>query len=60
MFKREHYADGDVVNQNNPTRRELVRLLSVWGPDLPKGFGDNKASRYDSFECILFLELSKI
>lgn len=43
-FKIEHYADGDVVNQKNPTRREPVGPLSVWGPDLPKGFGDNKAS----------------
>ncbi|GAD93913.1 predicted protein [Paecilomyces variotii No. 5] len=43
-FKIEHYTDGDVVNQNNPTRREPVGLLSVWGPELPRGFGDNKAS----------------
>ena len=42
-FKIEHYADGDVVNQNNPTRREPVGPLSVWGPELPKDFGDNKA-----------------
>ncbi|KAJ5312161.1 hypothetical protein PENANT_c011G02826 [Penicillium antarcticum] len=43
-FKIEHYADGDVVNQNNLTRREPVGPLSVWGPDLPRDFGDNKAS----------------
>ncbi|KAJ5106614.1 hypothetical protein N7456_003289 [Penicillium angulare] len=43
-FKIEHYADGDVVNQNNPTHREPVGPLSVWGPDLPKDFGANKAS----------------
>ncbi|KAJ5794611.1 hypothetical protein N7457_001210 [Penicillium paradoxum] len=42
-FKIEHYADGDVVNQENPTRREPLGPLSVWGPDLPKDFGDNKA-----------------
>ncbi|CAK7200476.1 hypothetical protein SEUCBS139899_003172 [Sporothrix eucalyptigena] len=42
-FKIEHYADGDVVNNTNPTRREPVGPLSVWGPDLPKDFGDNKA-----------------
>ncbi|KAL5365926.1 Glyoxalase/Bleomycin resistance protein/Dihydroxybiphenyl dioxygenase [Aspergillus floccosus] len=43
-FKIEHYADGDVVNQDNPTRREAVGPLSVWGPELPKDFGDNKAT----------------
>lgn len=42
-FKIEHYADGDVVNRHNPTRREPVGPLSVWGPELPKDFGDNKA-----------------
>ncbi|PIG69126.1 hypothetical protein AARAC_011698 [Aspergillus arachidicola] len=42
-FKIEHYADGDVVNCNNPTRREPVGPLSVWGPELPRDFGDNKA-----------------
>lgn len=42
-FKIEHYADGDVVNQNNPTRREPVGPLSVWGPEVPKDFGANKA-----------------
>ncbi|KAJ9192285.1 hypothetical protein DTO164E3_8424 [Paecilomyces variotii] len=42
-FKIEHYADGDVVNQDNPTRREPVGPLSVWGPELPKDFGDDKA-----------------
>lgn len=42
-FKIEHYADGDVVNRKNATRREPVGPLSVWGPELPKDFGDNKA-----------------
>lgn len=42
-FKIEHYADGDVVNQENPTRREFVGPLSVWGPELPGDFGANKA-----------------
>jgi hypothetical protein len=42
-FKIEHYADGDVVNRHNPTRREPVGPLSVWGPELPSDFGDNKA-----------------
>lgn len=42
-FKIEHYADGDVVNQDNPTRREPIGPLSVWGPELPKDFGDDKA-----------------
>ena len=42
-FKIEHYADGDVVNRDNATRREPVGPLSVWGPELPRDFGDNKA-----------------
>ncbi|GLA43942.1 hypothetical protein AnigIFM63309_002039 [Aspergillus niger] len=42
-FKIEHYTDGDVVNCHNPTRREPVGPLSVWGPELPGDFGDNKA-----------------
>lgn len=42
-FKIEHYADGDVVNHDNATRREPVGPLSVWGPELPTDFGDNKA-----------------
>lgn len=42
-FKIEHYADGDMVNEDNPTRREPVRPLSIWGPEVPKDFGDNKA-----------------
>lgn len=42
-FKIEHYTDGDVVNENNPTRKEPVGPLSVWGPEFPKDFGDNKA-----------------
>ncbi|KAL3433959.1 Glyoxalase/Bleomycin resistance protein/Dihydroxybiphenyl dioxygenase [Aspergillus tetrazonus] len=36
--KIEHYADGDVVNRDNPTRREPVGPLSVWGPELPSDF----------------------
>lgn len=42
-FKIEHYTDGDLVNEDNPTRKEPVGPLSVWGPELPKDFGDNKA-----------------
>lgn len=42
-FKIEHYADGDVVNCNNPTRREPVGPLTVWGPELPSDFGDKEA-----------------
>jgi hypothetical protein len=42
-FKIEHYADGDVVNEDNSTRRERVGPLSVWGPEVPKDFGSNKA-----------------
>ncbi|KAE8378180.1 Glyoxalase/Bleomycin resistance protein/Dihydroxybiphenyl dioxygenase [Aspergillus bertholletiae] len=43
MFKIEHYADGDVVNEDNPTRREFVGPLSVWGPELPGDFGEDKS-----------------
>ncbi|KAJ5099945.1 hypothetical protein N7532_006946 [Penicillium argentinense] len=43
MFKIEHYADGDVVNEENHTRREFVGPISVWGPELPSDFGENKA-----------------
>ncbi|KAL3430310.1 hypothetical protein BDV09DRAFT_199758 [Aspergillus tetrazonus] len=42
-FEIEHYADGDVVDRDNPTRREAVGPLSVWGPELPSDFGDNNA-----------------
>ena len=38
-FKIEHYADGDVVNEKTPTRREVAGPISVWGPELPKDFG---------------------
>lgn len=40
-FKIEHYADGDLVNEDTPTSREVVGPLSVWGPELPKNFGDD-------------------
>jgi catechol 2,3-dioxygenase-like lactoylglutathione lyase family enzyme len=39
-FKIEHYADGDVVNKDTPTRREVVGPMSVWGPEVPKDFGE--------------------
>ncbi|KAM0326745.1 hypothetical protein ACHAQA_006618 [Verticillium albo-atrum] len=39
-FKIEHYADGDVVNQHTPSTREVVGPISVWGPEMPKDFGD--------------------
>jgi len=38
-FKIEHYADGDVVNADTPSRREVAGAISVWGPELPKDFG---------------------
>ncbi|KAH6615403.1 Glyoxalase/Bleomycin resistance protein/Dihydroxybiphenyl dioxygenase [Boeremia exigua] len=38
-FKIEHYADGDIVNKDTPTRREVVGPLLVWGPEIPKEFG---------------------
>ncbi|KAA8650998.1 hypothetical protein EYZ11_004305 [Aspergillus tanneri] len=37
-FKIEHYADGDVVNNDNPTHREVAGPMSVWGPEYPKDF----------------------
>ncbi|KAK3623733.1 hypothetical protein LTR56_014699 [Elasticomyces elasticus] len=40
-FKIEHYADGDLVNRNTPTKRDVVGPLSVWGPELPKDFGED-------------------
>lgn len=40
-FKIEHYADGDLVNTDTPTRREVVGPISVWGPELPKDFGED-------------------
>lgn len=40
-FKIEHYADGDLVNEDTVTKRDVVGPLSVWGPELPKDFGDD-------------------
>jgi hypothetical protein len=40
-FKIEHYADGDLVNSDTPTRREEAGAISVWGPELPKDFGED-------------------
>ncbi len=40
-FKIEHYADGDVVNEDTATRREVAGPISVWGPELPKDFGED-------------------
>ncbi|KAI1329392.1 Glyoxalase/Bleomycin resistance protein/Dihydroxybiphenyl dioxygenase [Xylariaceae sp. FL0255] len=37
-FKIEHYADGDVVNEDTPTTREMAGPISIWGPELPKDF----------------------
>ena len=36
VFMIEHYADGDVVNQQVPTRRDVAGSLSIWGPELPQ------------------------
>lgn len=47
-FKIEHYADGDVVNADKLVTREVAGAISVWGPELPKSFGENavpKSSR---------------
>ena len=40
-FKIEHYADGDVVNSDTPCRRDIAGPISIWGPELPKDFGDD-------------------
>ena len=36
----EHYADGDVVNEDTPQQREVEspNSLYTWGPKLPLGF----------------------
>lgn len=36
----EHYADGDLVNQNTPVSWSAAgdENLAVWGPDVPKTF----------------------
>lgn len=39
-FKIEHYADGDVVNKDTPTKRDVVGPFSIWGPEMPKDFAD--------------------
>ncbi|KAH7014746.1 Glyoxalase/Bleomycin resistance protein/Dihydroxybiphenyl dioxygenase [Ilyonectria destructans] len=39
-FKIEHYADGDLVNKDTPMYRDVVGPFSVWGPEVPKDFGD--------------------
>ncbi|KAK6580070.1 hypothetical protein PZA11_007092 [Diplocarpon coronariae] len=40
-FIAEHYADGDVVNQDTPVSRQEAgpNSLSVWGPPVPAEFG---------------------
>lgn len=42
-FTIEHYADGDLVNEDTAMTREVVGPISIWGPELPKDFGDNTA-----------------
>ncbi|UKZ94622.1 uncharacterized protein TrAFT101_009479 [Trichoderma asperellum] len=42
-FKIEHYTDGDVVNTHIPTKRDVVGPFSVWGPEVPKDFGDKSS-----------------
>ena len=43
-FKIEHYVDGDVVNHEIPTKRDVAGPLSIWGPELPKTFFMNEAA----------------
>lgn len=40
-FKIEHYCDGDLVNNETPLKRDVVGPLSIWGPELPKDFGED-------------------
>ncbi|OJJ36344.1 hypothetical protein ASPWEDRAFT_37910, partial [Aspergillus wentii DTO 134E9] len=42
-FKIEHYADGDLVNEDTPTERDLVGPFSVWGPEVPGDFKEKGA-----------------
>jgi hypothetical protein len=39
-FTIEHYADGDLVNQDTKMLRQEAgpQTLSIWGPELPKEF----------------------
>ncbi|KAI1370233.1 Glyoxalase/Bleomycin resistance protein/Dihydroxybiphenyl dioxygenase [Hypoxylon crocopeplum] len=39
-FVLEHYADGDMVNCNNPPQREPASIdsISIWGPNIPLAF----------------------
>ena len=43
-FKIEHYADGDVVNEDKAVGRELMGPMAIWGPEVPKDFGEDKTS----------------
>lgn len=43
-FKIEHYADGDLVNSSHETKRDVAGAISVWGPELPKDFGEDGTS----------------
>lgn len=40
-FKIEHYADGDVVNESHVTKRDVAGPVSIWGPEMPKEFGED-------------------
>ncbi|KPI44109.1 Metapyrocatechase 2 [Cyphellophora attinorum] len=40
-FKIEHYADGDVVNEATPVRRDAAGPFSIWGPEIPHDFGQD-------------------
>lgn len=40
-FKIEHYADGDVVNEDTAMKRDVAGVFSIWGPELPKDFGED-------------------
>ncbi|KFZ03501.1 hypothetical protein V502_10900 [Pseudogymnoascus sp. VKM F-4520 (FW-2644)] len=42
-FKIEHYVDGDLVNKDTPQKRDVVGPFSIWGPEVPKDFGDKGA-----------------
>lgn len=38
-FIIEHYADGDVVNEDTPTVRSAGTPAAIWGPPMPNKWG---------------------
>ncbi|KAK7222840.1 hypothetical protein V2G26_010843 [Clonostachys chloroleuca] len=50
-FVLEHYADGDLVNCNNPPQREPAEpdSISIWGPNVPLAFLTRKQEDMGKF-----------